>query len=184
MTMKLMFNPIINFQNIKDMKKIFAFIAAAAICCPAFVSCDKDNGGNGEETGTPEYLDDVTADAASITFTVNSTGEYGYKYAIISQTYYEIILPMNEGEDVTAEEAQQLTFAQFLMGDTVMTTVEPITVTVDSPYYGMGEGMDITPETMYYIVAVDLDAEGNFENSNIKFVTVTTAAAAEAEPAE
>ena len=159
MTMKLLFNPIINFQNIKDMKKIFAFIAAAAICCPAFVSC-------------------------SITFTVNSTGEYGYKYAIISQTYYEMILSMNEGEDVTAEEAQLLTFAQFLMGDTVMTTVGPITVTEDSPFYGMGEGMDITPETMYYIAAVDLDAEGNYENSNIKFVTVTTAAAAEAEPAE
>lgn len=161
------------------MKKIYALIAAAAICCPAFISCEKDNGNDDTdktEQETPEYIDDVTATATSITFTVNSTGEYGYKYGIISETYYEMIFPLNQGEDVADEDAQLLTFAQFMMGDTVGTEAEPITVTEDSPYYGLGEGMTITPETTYYIVAVDLAADGNFENADIKFTTVTTPA--------
>ena len=150
------------------MKKIFMFMAAAALCCISFNSCEKDEnpdgtegteqtggnegeegtegeGGNeGEEPAAPEYIADVTATATSITFTVNSTGEYGYKYAVMSKTSYDTYYEMNTGEDVSDEDAQLLTFAQFLMGDV--------------------------------IAAVDMNEEENFENSDIKFVTVTTPA--------
>ena len=186
------------------MKKIFMFMAAAALCCISFNSCEKDDNPNGtdgteqtdgtegeegnegeggnesEEPASPEYIADVTATATSITFTVNSTGEYGYKYAVMSKASYDSYYSMNTGEDVSDAHAQLLTIGQFMIDDVVKGS-EAITVTAETLYYGILGGDDIKPSTEYYIAAVDVYPETitedmTYDTENIKFITVTTPA--------
>ena len=162
-------------------------MAAAALCCPAFVSCeglddnDKTDGteqNDGQEPGTGEasYIDDVTATASSITFTVNSTSEYGYKYAVISESVYDMAFEMSKEEDLTEEENVQKTLAVYLMFADDQTEAGAITVTSETAVYG--EGTPIASETKYYIAAVERNgSDADFANADIKYVTVTTPAA-------
>ena len=193
------------------MKKIFMFMAAAALCCISFNSCEKDDnpdgtdgteqtdgtegeegtegeGGNeGEEPAAPEYIADVTTTATSITFTVNSTGEYGYKYAIYSEETYQEASDMNAMgvENPTEEEQNEIMLTALSQGmsDDVYTDSTPITVETESSFmFGLFGGDDIVASTKYYIAVVDvypddiIEGEFLFDKENIKFITVTTPA--------